>query len=248
MKSGIYIIKNKNSGKIYIGLTKNLTTRMSIHRYDHKKKDTLLYRAMRKHGFDSFTFSILEYCDEAKLVEREKFYINKFNATNKLIGYNLTLGGDGGDTFSCRDKISQNKTKDKLKKIGARGISCQAIKGQHITESCPSIKIKWKKNFESSMKRLSQRRKSGNFTESEKKGYKKLSASRTGSGNPMFKGKCMVFDDKHNLIGEFFSLKDASASTGIGECTLRKLVLGQLHEVKIGKFKGYTAKRTCPIK
>lgn len=98
-------------------------------------------------------------------------YIITYRSFDKKYGYNKTMGGDGGDTFSYKPKHKQTQTKLLLKTYmiqNPQGISKESIKGKHITESCPEIKKKWDKNFKSSMKKLSERRKSGKLTSAEK--------------------------------------------------------------------------------
>ena len=159
---------------------------------------------MRKYGFDSFEFEVLERCDIESLSDREKFYINKFNTTDKKHGYNLTLGGEGGDTFSCRDLESQEKTRIKLKNCGACGICKQMEKGKHVTDINPHIKNKWETNFKLSMLKLSERRRAGKFTTAELDSYKRMSEQRKGLNNPMFVGVCCVFNEKGELMFSFF--------------------------------------------
>lgn len=47
---------------------------------------------MRKYGLENFSFEVLEECDQAKLNEREAYYIKKYDSYQS--GYNETEGGD----------------------------------------------------------------------------------------------------------------------------------------------------------
>ena len=49
----------------------------------------------------------MEYHQNANLDEREKFWIEKFNTLNE--GYNLTTGGDGGDTQTGKHWFNNGK-------------------------------------------------------------------------------------------------------------------------------------------
>ena len=94
---GIYKITNKTNGKCYIGQSTRIEKRWKDHYYAHQNINDEgynypLYKAMRKYGYDNFTFEILEECNTALLNEREMFYIKHFNSFND--GYNQTLGGD----------------------------------------------------------------------------------------------------------------------------------------------------------
>lgn len=53
----VYKIVNKLDGKVYIGLTRNLVRRRSDHR--RAKADTVLARAVRKHGWNNFEFTVV---------------------------------------------------------------------------------------------------------------------------------------------------------------------------------------------
>ena len=95
----IYQIRNVINNKKYIGMT---TRSIEIRKNDHLRSfddrksrmyNFKLYQAMRKYGFDNFEFSIIEECDNEKLEEKEKYYIDLFNTVND--GYNEALGGKG---------------------------------------------------------------------------------------------------------------------------------------------------------
>lgn len=100
MKSGIYQIRNKVNGKVYVGQAQNIDVRWNSHRNEllrgvHKNKH--LQSAFNKYGPDSFEWSVLERCAISDLNEREMFWIGEKDAYRK--GYNLTLGGDGARGF-----------------------------------------------------------------------------------------------------------------------------------------------------
>jgi GIY-YIG catalytic domain. len=102
----VYKITNKQNNKIYIGKTKENND-------DYFGSGLLIKRAIKKYGIENFTKEIIEIClNEEQLNEREMFWINEFNSTNKNIGYNITSGGNGGDTFTNnpnKEKIRENE-------------------------------------------------------------------------------------------------------------------------------------------
>lgn len=59
-----------------------------------------LYDAMNKYGYDNFVCSLIEECDDSLLDEREIYWIKFYNTTNKSNGYNMTIGGGGGNTWA----------------------------------------------------------------------------------------------------------------------------------------------------
>ena len=102
----IYSITNTINDKKYIGKTSqsNPYDRWKQHLQLAKSKSNLqennsahsmpIVRAISKYGSDNFKFRVLEECDDDKVNEREKHYIEKYN-TAEGKGYNCTYGGEG---------------------------------------------------------------------------------------------------------------------------------------------------------
>ena len=105
MSCGIYKMTNKVNGKIYIGLSVNIETRMYNHyRNAFYEKDveynSYLSRAIRKHGQENFSYEIIEECSISELTIRERYCISHYNSTDRNIGYNISSGGDGHSTWT----------------------------------------------------------------------------------------------------------------------------------------------------
>jgi len=106
----IYKITNILNGKLYIGKTiKSLEIRKNNHlkniRSGHSSK---LYNSIRKNGIDCFLWEEIIKCYNINsLNELECFYIKKYNSFKK--GYNMTMGGDGGDTISMKSNSEKKK-------------------------------------------------------------------------------------------------------------------------------------------
>lgn len=116
----IYKITNTANSKIYIGYDTGKVSDESrwVDHRKHYKYNTqkVLYSAIRKYGIDCFTYEVVEEVDTLEnLIDKEIFYIDFFQSYKKDIGYNRTLGGEGGDTFSIRSEESQNQTKSKMR-------------------------------------------------------------------------------------------------------------------------------------
>lgn len=99
----IYIIKNKNNDKVYIGQT---TLSVKERFNAHKKRSTLknrnykIYNAMRKYGVETFYVETIEENIPLNMLdEKEIYYIKKYNSFEN--GYNSTSGGDGR-TINCQ--------------------------------------------------------------------------------------------------------------------------------------------------
>ena len=97
----IYKITNQINGKIYIGQTrKTLQERMNAHiKKASEYPNRYLYDAMNHYGYSNFSIALIEECSNSQLDEREIYWINYYDSTNHEIGYNLTSGGGGGNTW-----------------------------------------------------------------------------------------------------------------------------------------------------
>lgn len=93
MSSNIYRIKNHVNSKFYIGKTsKTIEQRFHRHLYNSKVGgNTHLYKAIRKYGAENFSIELIEQTNNPN--ERELYWINHLKPH-----YNMTKGGDGGDT------------------------------------------------------------------------------------------------------------------------------------------------------
>ena len=112
----IYKVTNNISGKIYIGKTKRKTRdRWLEHVRDAKNyplKNIPLHKAIIKYGAENFQIETIETnVPEEELNYKEKYYIKKFNSTNSSIGYNATIGGDGGMVSSKLSEKDVNEIK-----------------------------------------------------------------------------------------------------------------------------------------
>ena len=101
----VYAITNVVNGKVYIGihegdlseyLTLNCGRACGKNRAGDKPH---LYRAIRKHGRESFAIRpLVEAIDREQAGSLEKFFIRTLETRDPEIGYNLAEGGLGGAT------------------------------------------------------------------------------------------------------------------------------------------------------
>ena len=103
MKAYIYFIINKITGERYVGQTTNFVRRKNEHLSQLKNKTHInkkLQNAWNKYGENNFIVEKIQYDNISKeeLNNEEIKYIKQYNSYNN--GYNLTIGGDGGDTRS----------------------------------------------------------------------------------------------------------------------------------------------------
>lgn len=117
----IYKATNTVNGKVYIGFDSSWPKRISGHKISSQIEDTKFYRAIRKYGFDCFSWeAIYQSLDkEHTLKTMEPYFIKEYNSKEQ--GYNSTLGGDGNTGFSPSQEQRERMSKAQkgLKKPGS---------------------------------------------------------------------------------------------------------------------------------
>lgn len=131
IKSGIYCIENKTTGKKYVGQSIDINERWKKHISElnnNSHHNDYLQKSWNKYGSDDFNFYILEYCDISILDDREIYYIDLYNTLDRNNGYNLKTGGQSSNNYSeeTRKKLSesikksfQNPERRKVQSINA---------------------------------------------------------------------------------------------------------------------------------
>lgn len=129
MTCGIYKITRKDTGQCYIGLSEDIEKRWYDHIHRPNLKHSYIDRAIRKYGTDKFDLEIVEELpnDRLLLMEREEYWVNKYNTYQDDFHFNLTPGGDFNPAKlpEVQAKISKalsgrklsQKTKEKLSKV-----------------------------------------------------------------------------------------------------------------------------------
>ena len=122
-QAGIYKFTCVNNGKVYIG--KSVCIRDRLHQHKKKSKNLtgsyLFEKALIKHGWESFKIDIIEVFedfdkndeqDRLKIIEREAFYIEKYDSTNNKFGYNNCKFGT--DRTGCIGPKLSEETRKKM--------------------------------------------------------------------------------------------------------------------------------------
>ena len=136
----IYKITNKINNKLYIGQTsKSIEYRYKLHIANSKKKSIRkkqpIDAAIYKYGVENF---IVEQIDIASTKEelsfKEKYWISFYDSTNKNKGYNLTSGGEGGNTYALKSSEEMNMIKNiiSIKNTGRSNGIARPIKMTNI--------------------------------------------------------------------------------------------------------------------
>ena len=91
--TGIYKFTNKENGKVYIGQSVNVESRIQSNYWpSHAEQRTHFDRLLQAHP-DLFTSEIIEECSADLLDEREQYWIKYYNSYYN--GYKCNVVGKG---------------------------------------------------------------------------------------------------------------------------------------------------------
>lgn len=209
---GIYMIKNKINGNIYIGQAADIYERWKEHislLRRGKHVNNHLQRAWNKYGSDNFEFSIVEECSENALNDREIYWIAEYDSYHN--GYNQTLGGGGVRGFK-HDEETKQRISESLKGENAPWYGKQRSEETKVKVGQAS-KERWsnpqnhpmygKHHTEESKEKMSKSHKGKTLTDEHKV---KLSKASSGENNPMYGVRLYGEDNpnfgNHKLAGE----------------------------------------------
>jgi group I intron endonuclease len=222
-KTGIYKIKNIINNKVYIGSSVDIEKRWFIHLNSlkngkhHSKK---LQNSTKKYGIENFLFEVVEECSEKTLIERELYWVSKFDSFEN--GYNMVLPNiEGGFcmTEEVRNKISKTMQQKRT------GKTYEELYGKRKAED---IKRKMsesqtgKKMSEDSKKKTSEARKGIKFSEEHKN---KLRERKKGH-IPWNKGKKLSKEHVEKL-------RESHIGNSLTEETKRKMIMTRLINKKL---------------
>lgn len=130
--SGIYVIRNTQNKKVYIGQSVDLKKRKRVHLQQLKDGihyNSHLQNSYNKYGSTNFTFEVVDLCEKELLNEREEYWIKEYNACDRALGFNKRTGGDASlMTEETKQKIraaatgrkhtEKSRTKMSISKMG----------------------------------------------------------------------------------------------------------------------------------
>jgi group I intron endonuclease len=201
----IYKLTNTVNGKAYVGLT----TRTVKHRFtQHCRADSVIGKAIRKYGKDSFTVETLAKADTLEeLEELEIKYIAMYDTFKN--GYNLTSGGESGKELSeeTKQKMSESHKGDKNPMFGKKRTG--DVK-QRISEG-----NKGKKRTDEHKQRISEAHKNKNESEL-------LKEYRQKTSKPVAQ-----YDLEGRLLQIHKSINEAEKTIGGGRKSIRDVCNGK---------------------
>ncbi|TGA93825.1 GIY-YIG nuclease family protein [Lactobacillus johnsonii] len=96
----LYKHTNQINGKVYIGITNDISRRwrnQGIEYKPHSSNTSRFWNAIQKYGWNNFKHEILiNNLTSQEACKKEIEYIAKYDSTNHLKGYNIASGGNGG--------------------------------------------------------------------------------------------------------------------------------------------------------
>lgn len=122
---GIYKIVSP-SGRIYIGQSTDIFSRIRSYRSGKCEKQTFLSNSIKKYGWRNHKFLILEICKPEELNSLEVYYIKIYGSFNSKKGLNLRSGGNANSKMSVATKNRLSKSLRKAKRILKYGRSNHA--------------------------------------------------------------------------------------------------------------------------
>ena len=135
----IYKITNLSNGKIYIG-------KDTLSNKNYMGSGVLIRRAIEKYGIECFRKEVIYETDNYEdLSNSEKYWIEFYKSDDRNIVYNISKGGDGGDTMSNNPKL--NEIKDKI----SQSLKNREFSQEHrekLSKNHDSTKRKKGKSFE----------------------------------------------------------------------------------------------------
>lgn len=121
MNNGVYIIKNKVSGKVYVGSAVNIERRWRDHKYllrKSKHHSPHLQSSWDKHGEENFEFIVIEPVKNSlHLVAVEQTFLDYYKSYDPEKGYNVcrTAGSPMlGKTHSEETKRKMSEAKKQM--------------------------------------------------------------------------------------------------------------------------------------
>ena len=112
--AGVYLIRNKRNGKIYVGQSKNILKRFRQYEWgatsDRNYQETMhpVTKAIREEGIENFEFAIVERCNDLqKRVHLEAEYIKKYKSDDPTYGYNESAGGEIGRPWAREQQFRE---------------------------------------------------------------------------------------------------------------------------------------------
>lgn len=196
----IYKMKNKITGKVYIGQTRrSFEQRIKEHIVAAKRgEDFYIGQALRKYGESNFECSVIVETDNQETLNKlERYYIQKYHSD--IDGYNLAPGGDSNTMDSEKVKayhdavMRSEDVRNRISKTLSNRIKSEGRKEEYIQNL--------RNGFQKYLK-------SDKFKEDCKNRH--LSPEHYRALNDAKNKSVYCIDADENIVAEFSRVKDAA--------------------------------------
>lgn len=151
MSAGIYIIKNMENSKVYVGSSRNIEGRFRVHKSRLRLNKHHAPHLQKSYNLnpDKFDFQIIEIVNDLSILEqREQYWVDHFQSYKSEFGYNAVR------TVS---QIDPSRMKERWAKPGAKEAQCKLMKEVCSTaEHRKKLSKGQKKRFSSVINRKKQ--------------------------------------------------------------------------------------------
>ena len=237
-----YIYKTTNlfNGKIYVGQHK--ASKFDNTYFGSGVRITNLFK---KYGTENFKCEILQECDsEDELNQQEQFWIEKLNATDRNIGYNLMSGGykvrgikhspetiakiSKSRTGIIPDRLYQPQSEENKRKIS------ETLKEYYKTHDNPRKGVHLSDETKEKLRIANVGKKYSEETKAKHRGRPawnkgkpmteeaKQHLREVNTGKVVKRRTVGQYDLNDNLISTFISCTDASRKTGVPRLQITK--------------------------
>lgn len=244
----IYLLVNEVNKKKYVGKADDVKKRWSSHKHSAKSgDDRYLYRAIRKYGIENFSLTILEECDKEKWGEREMEWVSLLTPE-----YNLTLGGEGGDTFVLQSPQARQKRLKKMSRVARKSMRQESVRKQ-LSDTAKRLRREGVYDNEEYRNKLSlgvtRAFKDPNVKRRHSKALKKAIATKLdlwseckrGSKNGRWLGYLYLYAPDGSLAKRYESLTECAKETKMAAYRILEKVKS-CEAMKRGSYKGCSFK------
>lgn len=221
--SGIYVIQNIETNRVYIGSSIDISRRLKEHLRNlrgNKHCNAHLQSAWNKYGEKAFELDELDTCPVEALEYMETYWINMCNSANRLHGYNVNTTG-----FNSRRKTSE-ETKEKIR-IKATGRKRSKEHNDKMSKILSGMK---KPKQSETMKKLYKegKIKKGVWPEGHfEKMRSRVTVKNAYQNASIYGGKDIyAIKENSNIVLHFPSASEASRQLGVQKRTILDFVKG----------------------
>lgn len=219
----IYKTTNLLDGKIYVGQDSNNSK-------SYYGSGIHLVNAIKLYGKRNFKKEILQICNSfEELNEREIYWIDKLNARNKDIGYNIAFGGADhvmtGRTHTVESKEKMSESQKTLYKNGYKN----PMLGKKLSDEAREKMKKSRNTFLNTIKGKETVKKTAKISADKRRGKKRSAAAcaQIKEGlKKLFAKTILQMDMSDNIVGTFFNYSEIKEKKGYIPGNISKCVRG----------------------